>query len=39
MLNVRVYFVGIIIKESIDDLIFLDQYFNNQVMSSKIKLW
>ena len=36
MLNDSVYFVGLITKENIDDLIFLDQHFNIQGMSSKL---
>ena len=37
MLNDSVFFFGfLIIKENIDDLIFLDQYFNVQSMSSKL---
>ena len=36
MLNDSVYFVGLITKENIDDLIFLDQNFNIQGMSSKL---
>ena len=35
MLNVSVYFVVLIIKENIDDIILLDQFFNIQGMSSK----
>ncbi len=36
MLNDSVYFVGMITKENIDDVIFLDHHFNIQGMSSKL---
>ena len=36
MLNESVYFVGMIIKENIDDIIFIDSKFNIQGMSLKL---
>ena len=36
MLNDSVYFVGLIIKENIDDIIFMDSKFNIQGMSLKL---
>ena len=36
MLNDSVYFVGMITKENIDDVIFLDHHFNIQGMSGKL---
>ena len=36
MLNDSVYFVGLITKENIDDIIFLDHHFNIQGMSAKL---
>jgi len=36
ILNDRVYFVGLILKENIDDIIFLDDKFNIQGMSLKL---
>jgi hypothetical protein len=36
MLNDSVYFVGLVIKENVDDVIFLDNQFNIQGMSSKL---
>ena len=36
MLNDSVYFVGLVIKENVDDVIFLDSQFNIQGMSAKL---
>ncbi|MCQ2816891.1 MAG: PAS domain S-box protein, partial [archaeon] len=36
MLNESVYFVGMIVKENIDDIIFIDSNFNIQGMSMKL---
>ena len=36
VLNDKVYFVGLISKENIDDIIFLDDKFNIQGMSLKL---
>ena len=36
ILNENVFFVALIIKENIDDIIFLDSEFNIQGMSSKL---
>ena len=36
MLNDSVYFVGLVVKENIDDIIFIDSKFNIQGMSLKL---
>ena len=36
MLNKNVYFIGILIKENINDLIFIDEHFDIQGMSMKL---